>query len=156
MGQSITYSTLEPVTAPVRKAIEAEAKRLNLERDWWCENIIFFKHRDKPKHLVGDTKLFIVGIEDDFDNEEEEQSEDAFDDDLFMAFYDARFILLTLAKWSQEFGVSWEVSMAGETVGSVVGGKIKPQGLFESDVSAKQLKADDKKAKAILAKYPDR
>ncbi len=155
MGTSITYTTLEPVTAPVRKAIEADAKRLNTERDWWCENIIFFKDSKQPKHLTGDTKLFLIGFEEVLEDDDDEDN-DALDDDLFMAFYDARFILLTLANWSKEFGVSWNVFMGGEIIGEVVGGTIDPKGLFESDISAKKLKADDKKAKAIIAKYPDR
>ena len=157
MGISLTYITTEPVAAPVRKAIEADAKRLNTQRAWWCENIIFFKHRERPKHLTGDTKLFITDFGDDAEDEDGAAAGDAaFDDDQFMGFHDARFILLMLAEWSQAHGVSWEVEMAGEPVARVSGGRIEPPGLFESDVSAEQLREDDERARAIHAKYPQR
>lgn len=157
MGVSLTYITTEPVAPDVRKAIEADAKRLNKQRSWWCENLIFYKDKKRAKHLTGDTKLFIVGMGDDIeDDEEESDGEAAFDDDQFMGFHDARFILLTLADWSRAHGVSWEVEMAGEPVARVSGGRIEPPGLFESDVSAEQLLADDERARAIHAKYPQR
>ena|GEM_PF-7049295 len=156
MGVSLTYITTEPVTAPVRKAIEADAKRLNKQRPWWCENFIFFKHREQPKHLAGDTKLFIVGMGDDLDEEDSDGGEAAFEDDQFMGFHDARFILLTLAEWSRVHGVFWVVEMAGTEVARVAGGRIEPPGLFQADATPEQLRADDERARAIIAKHPQR
>jgi hypothetical protein len=59
-------------------------------------------------------KLFLVGMGDDINDDEDVGTEAAFDDDQFMGFHDARFILLTVAEWSRAHGVSWEVEMAGE------------------------------------------
>jgi hypothetical protein len=151
VGVSLTYYTTEAVTAAVKKAIEADTKRHNKERAWWCENMIFFKHRDRPKCLCGDTKLF-MNLDDDL-LDDEDQLADALEYDEFMAFHDARFILLTLAGWSKQHGIDWLVFLAGEEVGRVTKGKITPKGLFDSNVTAKQLKADEAKAKAIHAKY---
>jgi len=106
--------------------------------------------------LTGDTKLFIVEMGDDTDDEDEFDGESAFDDDQFMGFHDARFVLLTLAEWSRVHGVSWVVEMAGEEVARVAGGWIEPPGLFESNASAEQLRADDDRARATVAKYPQR
>lgn len=153
---SLSYHTTEPVSAEVRKAIEADAKRLNMERPWWCENLIFYKDKKRAKHLTGDTKLFIVGMGDDIEDDEGSDGEAAFDDDQFMGFQDARFILLTLAVWSRAHGVSWEVEMAGEPMARVGGGRIDPPHLFEADATAEQLQADDERARAIIAKYPQR
>lgn len=158
MSVSLSYVTTEPVSPAVRKAIEADAKRLNTERSWWCENIIFYKHPKKSKHLTGDTKLFNIGLDELFEDDDEVPEEDSgdLDDDQFMGFYDARFILFTLAEWSRVHGVSWDVEMAGAAVATIHAGKIEPPSLFQADASAKQLKADDKKAQSILAKYPNR
>ncbi len=154
MSLSLTYTTTEPVAADVRKAIEADAKRLNKGRPWWCENIVFFKSREQPKHVVGDTKLF-RGLGDDVldDEDEDAAAEVEFDDDQFMAFQDARFILLTLARWSEKHGVSWVVEMSGVEVAWVADGRIEPPGLFESDASTERLRADDDRAVAVHAKY---
>ena len=157
MGVSLSYHTTEPVPAEARKAIEADARRLNTDRPWWCENLIFYKDKKRAKHLTGDTKLFIVGMGDDIDDEEEgADGEAAFDDDQFMGFHDARFILLTLAEWSRAHGVSWVVEMAGEESARVAGGRIDPPGLFEADATAELLRADDERARATVAKYPQR
>ena len=164
MGVSLSYVTTEPVAADVRKTIEADAKRLNKQRPWWCENLMFYKDKKRAKHLTGDTKLFIVGIGDDIDDDDDDIDDDdegadgeaASDNDQFMGFHDARFILLTLAQWSRAHGVSWVVEMAGEEVARVSGGRIEPPGLFEADAPVEQLRADDERARAILAKYPER
>ena len=155
MGVSLSYHTTEPVTASARKAIESDAGRLNKERPWWCENLIFYQDRKRAKHLTGDTKLFIIGMGDD-DEAEAADGEAAFDDDQFMGFHDARFILLTLAEWSRAHGVSWAVEMVGEPLAQVSGGRIEPPELFQADAPAVQLRADDERARAILAKYPQR
>jgi hypothetical protein len=154
VGVSLTYISTEPVAAEVRKAIEADAEQLNKGRPWWCENITFFKHRQRPKHLAGDTKLF-RGLGDDVLDDEDENAaaEVEFDDDQFMAFHDARFVLLTLARWSEQHGVAWVVEMSGSVVARVAGGRVEPAGLFESDASAEQLRADDERALAVHAKY---
>jgi hypothetical protein len=157
MGQSLSYVTTEPVGAHVRKAIEADAKRLNKGRAWWCENLLFFKHRQQPKHLAGDTKLFRTLGDDVLDDEDDDAAAEVeFDDDQFMAFHDARFILLTLADWSKQYVVSWVVTMAGEEVARIADGRIEPFGLFESDATPERLIADDERARAIHVKHANK
>jgi hypothetical protein len=141
MSLSLTYITREPVADEVRKLIMTDTRRLRQERLWWCESIAFFPHRKYPGHLVGATKLFLL--------EDVEEGVVTLDDDLFMAFYDARFILWTLAGWSERHGISWNLILSGEDAGQIVGGQIKPASLFEADASPKKLQVDEERAQTI-------
>ncbi len=70
MGVSLSYRTAAPVATKVKAAILADAERINVERNWWCEGIIFFEERKGAKRLTGDTKLFFAaGIYSDEDAE---------------------------------------------------------------------------------------
>ena len=158
MGVSLSYSTTEPVRPEVRKAIEADARRLNTERDWWSENLIFYRDRARPKHLTGDTKVYL-GLGDDLfdeDGEGEETSEADFEDDQFMGLYEARFIVLTLARWSKEHGVSWVVEMAGEEMCRVAGGAVQPPHVFGCSDSPTQFRREDRQVAEIRARHQGR
>jgi hypothetical protein len=152
MGVSLTYTTTAPVGAAVRKAVEADAKRLNGGRAWWCEGFAFFKHRKRPAHLTGDTKLFFAGVFSDDDDEDGGLVEVHDDDDQFMGFRDAAFVVRQLCHWSAEHGIDWALEMAGADVGTVTGGAVAPAGLFGSDkpetktAAAKATRLDKKYA----------
>jgi hypothetical protein len=153
MGVSLSYRTIEPVSARVKAAILADVKRINGQRRWWCEGLIFYEERKRTRHLTGDTKLFFPAGYTDGDADAGLTEVDS-DDDLFMGFRDAAFILRQLMRWSEERGVSWSLDMAGAEVGTVGGGKVEPAGLFDCDKP--ERKADEQKAARLQKKYASR
>jgi hypothetical protein len=152
MSVSLTYTSTKPVSAATRKAVEKEAARVNGERSWWCEGLIFFTDRKRPKYLTGDTKLFYAfgGYSDD----EGGFTEVDADDDNFMGFRDAKFIVGLLCQWSKTFGVEWVLEMADAELGTIAKGVLTPPGLFECDKPDK--KANEQRAKRLDKKYASR
>jgi hypothetical protein len=153
VGVSLSYTTTAAVTAKVRAAIFADTARVNGERRWWCEGITFFKDPKRSKHLTGDTKLFYPGCYSDPEEEAGLTEVDA-DDDTFMGFRDAAFIVRLLMCWSNDHGVNWVLEMAGGEVGTVVSGQVQPAGLFECDKP--ENKANLRRAARIDKKYATR
>jgi hypothetical protein len=153
MGVSLSYITTAAVPAKARTAILEDAEGVNLGREWWCESINFFTDKKRPKHLIGDTKLFFAGMYSDPDAEDGLMEVDT-DDDNFMAFRDAAFILQQLMRWSKAHGVDWTLEMAGGDLGKITKGKLKPAGLFGCDKA--ETKADEKKAAKLHKKYASR
>jgi hypothetical protein len=145
MGVSLSYRTTEPVAASAKKAILADAERLNRERAWWCESIIFFeaagRKKKGPTPLTGDTKLFRADETDD-------------DDDEFMGYRDAAFIAQQLVRWSFEYGVNWTLEMVGTEVGTITNGEVQPPGLFQWDRPENAV--DRRRAARIDRKYASR
>ena len=78
-----------------------------IERDWWRGALGFDAADDeRPTVLTGRTALFHKsGIPDD--------------EDLFMAFADAAFILGRLAAWAKKHKIKWHVRMNDEDWGAV-------------------------------------
>jgi hypothetical protein len=107
MGVSLTYETESAVSASARQEIIAAAKELVLSREWWCEPFIFFEHPNEPERLIGDSKLFIPA------------EEVSFEDDSFMAWRDAQFIIGKLAEWARGYSLAWRLSMEGHEMGGV-------------------------------------
>ncbi len=155
MGISLFYMTTSPASAAVRTVILDDAKRINHDRRWWCESMIFFGlGRDKENSgdhvLFGDTKFFLGG----YSHGDGQFIEVDSDDEHFMAFRDAAFILHQLARWSTEHGVGWTLNMGDAEVGMIVGGKVQPPGLFGSD--RVETEADERRAVELDAKYASR
>ncbi|MBN9118326.1 MAG: hypothetical protein J0I06_04050 [Planctomycetes bacterium] len=139
MGVALFYQTTKPVVAAVKRAILADAARLNGERGWWCESIIFFEvdRKKGPTPITGDTKLF--------------RSDAHEDDDDFMAHRDAAFIVQQLVRWSREHGVDWTLEMAGTEVGTITNGQVQPPGLFQWDQP--ESAAARRRAARVTRKY---
>jgi len=87
------------------RAIREDVERI--ERDWWRGGLGFDAAADEgPSTLSGRTPLFHKsGIPDD--------------EDLFMAFADAAFILGRLADWAKKHKIKWHVRMNDEDWGAV-------------------------------------
>jgi hypothetical protein len=153
MGVSLSYQTTKPVSAAVKKAILADAARLNVERSWWCENFIFFeaaKRKKKgPTPLTGDTKLYLPGY-----TWQRGYVEVEFEDDQFMAERDTAFIIQQLVKWSRKHSINWTVSMAGVELGAITNGEVQPEGLFQWD--HEETPAERRRAARIDRKYASR
>jgi hypothetical protein len=58
-----------------------------------------------PDHLAGDSELFRAGFD--------------CDDDTFLAWRDAQFIVANLAKWAFSFGITWRLSHDIHEIGIV-------------------------------------
>lgn len=106
MGVSLSYETIGSVPEPVAQIILQAADEVAGERDWWCESIMLWAEDDG---LEGDTKLFLLTGD--------------LDADEFMAYLDARFIARTLARWSVEHGVDWQLGLAGKPIGQIRDGE---------------------------------
>lgn len=153
MGVSLTYKTTTAVAAKVKAAILADAKRINRERNWWCEGLCFFEPRPKTGRVIGDTKLFFAGVYSDEDEEGGLHDVDADDDD-FMGFRDAAFIVRQLVHWSAEHGVDWTLEMSGVEMGTIRAGTLDPANLFGCDKAP--TAAAQKKAARLNKKYASR
>jgi hypothetical protein len=79
-----------------------------------------------------------------------------FDDDQFMGVYEARFIVLTLARWSKEHGVSWAVLLAGEEVCRVIAGAVVPPHVFGCGDPPEKARREDQQAAEIHARHRGR
>lgn len=101
----LQYASTHKVGASAARKIQAEVPEIR--RSWWRGAIGFdVDEIDQPVLLSGSTPLFHPrGIPDE--------------DDLFMAFADAAFILERLAAWSKRFGIKWHLRMNDDDWGSI-------------------------------------
>ncbi len=109
----IRYESAGRVGASAVRTILEEAGAV--DRRWWRGGLGFDAKGDgRPEVLRGRTPLFHShGV--------------AEEDDLFMAFADALFIVRCLAGWAERFRIKWRVWMNDEDWGAVdPGGPTKP------------------------------
>ena len=101
----LRYESTGRVKPSAVRAIREEIQ--SIERDWWKGTLGFdAADDDHPTVLTGRTGLFTkVGIPDQ--------------DDLFMAFADAAFILGKLADWSKKHKIKWHIQMHDDDWGAV-------------------------------------
>ena len=101
----IRYSSTGNVGQSAARKIQEEIG--TIKREWWQGAIGFdVESFGQPQVLSGQTPLFHqTGIPDE--------------DDLFMAFADAAFILDRLASWSKRFKIKWHLRMNDEDWGSI-------------------------------------
>lgn len=148
MGTSLSYNTVEPVTADVRQRVIDFLESRSNEREWWAESIILFDNPQLPGQICGDTKLFCL-IDDD----------DAAD--CYMAMLDATFIIEQLETTSKEHGITWQLHLAGEPAGEIRDGHRNDtvqQMLASFDLIADvaDVDFDQYDRDSLLKKYPDR
>src|SRR5947207_3183867 len=91
------YETTHRVNASIVQSIFDEIDEI--DRDWWRGALgLDVSEEGRPSILSGRTPLFHKqGIPDD--------------EDLFMAFGDAAFILGRLAGWAKRFKIKWHIRM---------------------------------------------
>jgi hypothetical protein len=159
VGVSLGYYTISDVTEESRSAINAEAKQLNQEREWWCEGIILFDVPGGGKAIFGDTKLCLPG----YSTPDGGYLEVHPDDDIFMALRDATFIIHTLADWALRFGVEWRLTIAGDEIGLVTreGADESVTKFFDALAEATEKDTSDPEtveliAASLLKKYASR
>lgn len=120
MGASLAYWTTDPVSDDVAEKIREEVAELRAHRQWWAEAIeLSTEVPGKNGHLAGEMGLFLLGYEDGDGMYVEVDP----DDDAFMAYRDMRFIVGRLRRWSEEYGLSWELQLEGEPLGTIEDGK---------------------------------
>ncbi|MFQ6308664.1 hypothetical protein [Lysobacter capsici] len=108
MITSLTYWSNAPVASDLREQMKHEADQIS--HDWWAEGISFFPDPDGLNRAYGDSQLFLLY--------EELEAED----DSAMAWRDASLIINQLESWSTSHGITWVLSCAGDTVGTVANG----------------------------------
>lgn len=102
----LSYETTGRVGASAARKIAAEAA--GLQRAWWRGGLGFdLDEAAGPAVLSGATPLFHTS------------KHIPVDDDLFLAFADAAFILERLEDWARRFKVKWHVRMRDEDWGAV-------------------------------------
>nr|CAP48384.1 putative integron gene cassette protein [uncultured bacterium] len=148
MGTSLSYHTVETVPAATRQPLIDFIESKANEREWWAECIMLYDLRDGSGRMGGDTKLFCLLDDDDAA-------------DCFMAMKDAEFLVDCLESASKQFGVSWELTLAGEPAGEITRGartEIVQQMLDSFDLIAEDEDVDFERydRESLLAKYPDR
>jgi len=109
----LQYESTGRVSASSIRSIRKDVE--SLRRDWWRGVLGFDASEEEgPAVLSGRTPLFHrSGIPDD--------------EDLFMAFADAAFILEKLAGWSKRHKIKWHLRMHEDDWGAIdPGGLTKP------------------------------
>ncbi len=148
----LSYETAARVKASHARLIVEEAAAI--ERSWWRGALgLDAGSPDGPASLAGATPLFHPkGIPDE--------------DDLFMAFADAAFILERLEDWARRFTIKWSLRMNDEDWGAVdPSGPTKPllERMRKWAGRARVLPAgqgrwqvDEARRQALLARHADR
>ena len=91
----------------VSAALKIQEEVAAIRRPWWRGALGFDADpSDGPVFLSGQTPLFHAGGIPD-------------EDDLFMAFADASFIVAQLAAWAKRFKIKWHLRMNGEDWGAI-------------------------------------
>jgi hypothetical protein len=122
----LQYESTGRVGASVARAINSDIGEIN--RAWWRGALgVDVSDEGRPSILSGRTPLFHkAGIPDE--------------DDLFMAFADAAFILGRLGGWAKEHGIKWHVRMNAEDWGAVDPGGLTKLLLEQMGKWARRLK----------------
>jgi hypothetical protein len=113
MSVTMDYWTTAKINADLQRKLEAAASKFVRGRRWWAESLNFFTWPGKDGQLAGSTKF--------------SRSDADPEDDMFMADVDMLAILEQLAAWSTEFGVDWELQLAGDPWGMIRAGKFDAQ-----------------------------
>lgn len=128
-----------------------------IKRDWWIGTLGLdpdSDDEDKPAVLSGKTALFHV------------RTSIPDEDDVFMAFADAAFIVEKLAHWSKRYKIKWKLRMYDEDWGAIdPTGLTKPlreqmgkwghrAKVFESGPASWSI--DEDRRAALLAKHSSR
>lgn len=154
MSVSMSYVTRESVPEDVKKSIQSEAQKLDSGHDWWCESICFFDNPRFPDRLCGDTKLFLMG----YTTDTGDYIDVDVDEDNLMAASDALFIIDHLCRWSKEHGISWDVIVEGEKIGTIENGEAGKylKEYFEEMKETSSIPPDEENIKKISEKYSSR
>ena len=158
MGVSLSYTSTPDINRDQRSSILSEAREVNGRRQWWCESINFFDDPNNPNRLSGDTKVFLTGYTaDDGSYVEVDPTHDTI-----MALRDISVIVDSLRRWSEQYGVSWQLVMEGQNAGAISDGQIDPDvevfldGMREMAVALGAVDVSDAEIEAIEQQYSSR
>ena len=119
MGVTLHYKTMHPVAESVRQEILQETKRLEQGRGWWTEPIHFSDSSDVKNVLSGFSKVPPESYETLDGREVAIEPTDW----VFMLYWDFRFIIDTLCRWSVRYALEWQLSCEGD-VGRISNGEV--------------------------------
>ena len=109
MSASLTYASSEPLAASKRLAVVKSIKASTRSHQWWAESMNFYDDTERPGHIVGNTKLFLLSPDPAIDS--------------FMASSDMERIVIALEKASTKYFVGWQLLLQGEPAGTIQGGR---------------------------------
>jgi hypothetical protein len=144
MGVSLYYETEEAASERAVEEIVKEAARLEHSRAWMSEPIYFFDPV-KAGHLKGNSKFA--------------PSNWPMEDWSFASWWDFRFILDALARWSHEHNLRWKLSCEGEEVGRIREGEMDKAAreflrqLAEMGGASSDESANEQRAAEIIRRY---
>ena len=146
MSFTFDYISTEPVPEPIAAQISVQAKRFSRSIDWWAEPLSLEQDVDS-KRLVGGNRISLGGGYGAVRISEPEDS--------LMMCRDVREIVKILVQWSQRYNITWELGIAGHSIGQVVPGEpnsttVKLLGTCE------QPSFPESKIPGILKKYESR
>ena len=120
----LEYASTRKVSASAARKIQVDIGAIR--RIWWRGAIgLEGGGSDAPSILSGSTPLFHAqGIPDE--------------DDLFLAFSDAAFIVGRLADWSKRFTIKWHLAMNGDDWGAIDASGLSPQLLGQMEKWARR------------------
>jgi hypothetical protein len=141
MGVTLHYRMVQPVSESVGQAIRQEAKHLEQARGWWTEPIHFVDPSDYQSVLTGFSKV----PPESYETLDGRSVTIERRDWTFMTYWDFRFIITTLCRWSARYGLEWELSCEGE-VGTIKRGEVdrKANKFLRNMAKEAQASADER------------
>ncbi len=125
----LRYASTRKVGASALRKIQEEIG--SIQRTWWRGAIgLEADEAGPPSILSGSTPLFHApgAIPDE--------------EDLFLAFADAAFIVGRLADWSRRFTIKWHLTMNGDDWGAIDASGLSPALLGQMEKWARRAKVD--------------
>lgn len=122
----LEYASTRKVSASAARKIQEDIGAIR--RTWWRGAIgLEAEGAEAPALLSGSTPLFHgPGIPDE--------------DDLFLAFADAAFIVERLADWSKRFTIKWRLTMNGDDWGAIDASGFSPMLLGQMEKWARRAR----------------
>ncbi len=153
MGVSLSYEAEEAASERTIEEITKEAARLNNTRAWMIEPIYFFD-LERTGHLKGDSKFPPLSW-----STSDRMHEMTMEDWSFISWWDFRFLLDALARWSGEYKLKWKLSCEGEEAGHISDGEMNEaareflQQMAEMGLASSDESTNEKRAAEIIRSY---
>lgn len=113
MSVSLSYETEEAISERTIEEVTKEAARLHNARAWMSEPICLFD-LERNRYLKGFSKFPPLSW-----STPDGMCEMTMEDWSFISWWDFRFIIDALARWSREYNLKWKLSCEGQEVGRI-------------------------------------
>jgi hypothetical protein len=109
MTASVSYATTRPLSGEQRAALRDFVAQEVAGYEWWADPLELADDPDRPGHLAGTTRLFVLLPEPAVDS--------------FMASADMERIVRVLELASARFNLGWKLAVEGVPSGEIADGK---------------------------------